>query len=284
LQLTDFNVVLEKREKQTNANAKIIAEIAFTAQDRSGKDLGYIHFMNSRDGKGGAVTIVTRDVTLQPKMVLPEVEPPKEPRDVRFAHRSELGLGRAVLNFLGAGTNHAVSCRAGGYKYKFDFNPDGELKATLTAMNEDKINEFRRSTVPQGSQYVPFRPHPKTDTIFTIGGDSNGPGRGGRGRYIFRSKVTPREFSMWCEPILFLQEVEDDGIVKTEMGDLILDAKFRGKLYLKGFLLSETNRRCYASLSEKQLRYGYNILYGTPDEKRKHMSSLEEECQAIMSI
>ncbi|KAH7171939.1 hypothetical protein DER46DRAFT_677592 [Fusarium sp. MPI-SDFR-AT-0072] len=275
LQLTDFDVAMEKRGKPPDA--KIPAEIAFTAQDGSGRPLGYIHFMNSRDGKGGTVTVTVRDVTLQPKMVLPNVEPPKEPRDVRFTHCSELGLGRAVLNFLGAGTNHAVTCRAGSYKYKFNFDPDGELKAFLTAMNQDKINEFRRSTIPQGSRYVPFQPHPKTDTIFTIGADSNALGRGGRGRYIYRSKVTPKEFNTWCEPALFLQDIKDDDIVETEMGDLILDSKFRGKLYLRGFLLSDTTRRGYASLSGRPLRFGYNILYGTPDEKMKHMSSLEEE-------
>ncbi|KAK2131777.1 hypothetical protein NOF04DRAFT_1239648 [Fusarium oxysporum II5] len=275
LQLTDFNVAMEKRGNPPDA--KIPAEFAFTAQDGSGKPLGYIHFMNSRDGKGGTVTVAVRDVTLQPKMVLPDVEPPKEPRDVRFTHRPELGLGRAVLNFLGAGTNHGVTCRTGSYKYKFNFDPDGGLKAFLTAMNQDKINEFRRSTVPQGSRYVPFQPHPKTDTIFTIGADSNALGRGGRGRYIYRSKVTPKEFNTWCEPALFLQEIKDDYIVKTEMGDLILDSKLRGKIYLKGFLLSDTTRRGYASLSERPLRFGYNILYGTPNEKMKHMSSLEEE-------
>uniref|UniRef100_A0A0D2XED3 Uncharacterized protein n=1 Tax=Fusarium oxysporum (strain Fo5176) TaxID=660025 RepID=A0A0D2XED3_FUSOF len=275
LQLTDFNVAMEKRGNPPDA--KIPVEFAFTAQDGSGKPLGYIHFMNSRDGKGGTVTVAVRDVTLQPKMVLPDVEPPKEPRDVRFTHRPELGLGRAVLNFLGAGTNHGVTCRTGSYKYKFNFDPDGELKAFLTAMNQDKINEFRRSTVPQGSRYVPFQPHPKTDTIFTIGADSNALGRGGRGRYIYRSKVTPKEFNTWCEPALFLQEIKDDDIVKTEMGDLILDSKFRGEIYLKGFLLSDTTRRGYASLSERPLRFGYNILYGTPDEKMKHMSSLGEE-------
>ncbi|KAL5626814.1 hypothetical protein FOBRF1_001157 [Fusarium oxysporum] len=282
LQLTDFNVAMEKRGNPPDA--KIPAEFAFTAQDGSGKPLGYIHFMNSRDGKGGTVTVAVRDVTLQPKMVLPDVEPPKEPRDVRFTHRPELGLGRAVINFLGAGTNHGVTCRTGSYKYKFNFDPDGELKAFLTAMNQDKINEFRRSTVPQGSRYVPFQPHPKTDTIFTIGADSNALGRGGRGRYIYRSKVTPKEFNTWCEPALFLQEIKDDDIVKTEMGDLILDSKLRGKIYLKGFLLSDTTRRGYASLSERPLRFGYNILYGTPDEKMKQMSSLEEECQAIISL
>ncbi|KAH7229550.1 hypothetical protein BKA60DRAFT_645748 [Fusarium oxysporum] len=281
LQLTDFNVAMEKRGNPPDA--KIPVEFAFTAQDGSGKPLGYIHFMNSRDGKGGTVTVAVRDVTLQPKMVLPDVEPPKEPRDVRFTHRPELGLGRAVLNFLGAGTNHGVTCRTGSYKYKFNFDPDGELKTFLTAMNQDKINEFRRSTVPQGSRYVPFQPHPKTDTIFTIGADSNALGRGGRGRYIYRSKVTPKEFNTWCEPALFLQEIKDGDIVKTEMGDLILDSKLRGKIYLKGFLLSDTTRRGYASLSERPLRFGYNILYGTPDEKMKHMMVLSHQLKAGMS-
>ncbi|KAG5815268.1 hypothetical protein H9Q74_008917 [Fusarium xylarioides] len=282
LQLTDFDVVMKRRGNHYDAN--IPAEMAFTAQDESGKPLGYVHFMNHRDGKGGTVTVAVRDVTpLQPKMVVPDVERSKEPQDVRFTHRSELGLGRAVLNFLGAGTNHAVTCRTGGYRYKFNYGPKGQLMAILTAMDQDKNNQFRRSTVPQGSRYIPFQPHPETDTIFAIGPDKD-VGRGGRGRYIYRSKVTPREFNIWCECALFLQGIKDTDIVKTEMGDLILDSKSRGKIYLKSFLLSDTTRRGYASLSERPLRFGYNILYGTPDEMMKHMSSLEEECRAIMSI
>ncbi|KAF4425224.1 hypothetical protein FACUT_9977 [Fusarium acutatum] len=282
LQLTDFDGVMKRRGN--SSDAKIPAEVAFTAQDGSGKPLGYVHFMKSRDCKGGIVTVAVRDVTpLQPQMVVPDVERPKEPQDVRFTHRSELGLGRAVLNFLGAGTNHGVTCRTGSYKYKFNYGPKGQLMAFLTAMDQDKINEFRRSTVPQGSRYIPFQPHPETDTIFTIGADRD-VGRGGRGKYIYRSKVTPREFNIWCEPALFLQDIKGDDIVKTEMGDLILDSKSRGKIYFKSFLLSDTTRRGYASLSERPLRFGYNILYGTPDEMMKHMSSLEEECLAIMSI
>ncbi|KAF5684110.1 hypothetical protein FDENT_6852 [Fusarium denticulatum] len=246
MQLTDYEVVMKKRAN--HYDAKIPAEIAFTAHDGSGKPLGYVHFMNRRDGKGGTVTVAVRDVTpLQPSMVVPDDERPKEPQDVRFTHRSELGLGRAVLNFLGA------------------------------------VNQFRRSTVPQGSQYVPFQPHPETDSIFNIGPDKE-VGRSGRGKYIYRTTVTPREFNIWCECALFLQGIKDDDIVKTEMGDLILDPKSRGKIYFKSFLLSDTTRRGYASLSKRPLRYGYNIIYGTPDEMMKHMSSLEEECRAIMSI
>ncbi|KAF5640678.1 hypothetical protein F52700_3829 [Fusarium sp. NRRL 52700] len=280
-QLTDFAVAMQKRAN--HYNAKIPAEVAFTAQDGSGKPLGYIHFMNSRNGKGGTVTVAVRDVTpLQPKMVVPNVERPNEPQDVRFTHRSELGLGRAILNFLGAGTNHGVTCRTGSSRYKFNYGPDGQLMAIITAMKQDKINEFRRS--PQGSQYIPFLPHPETDTIFTIGTDRDPLGRGGRGKYIYRSKVTPREFDIWCEPALFLQDIKDTDIVKTEMGDLILDSNFRSKIYLKGFLLSDTTRRGYASLSERPLRFGYNILHGTPDERMKHMSSLEEESRAIILL
>ncbi|CCT66294.1 uncharacterized protein FFB20_06497 [Fusarium fujikuroi] len=283
LQLTDFVVTMKRRGN--HSDAKIPAEIAFTAQDGSGKPLGYVHFMNSRDGKGGTVTVAVRDVTpLQPSMVVPNLERPKEPQDVRFTHRSELGLGRAVLNFLGAGTNHGVTCRTGGYKYRFNFGPEGQLMAVLTVMDQVKNNEFRRLTVPKGSRYVPFQPHPETDTVFVIGVDRDALGRGGRGKYIYRSKVTPREFNIWCEPALFLQDMKDADIVKTEVGDLILDSKSRGKIYFKGFLLSDTTRRGYASLSERPLRFGYNILYGTPDERMKHMSSLEEECRAIISL
>ncbi|PNP78308.1 hypothetical protein FNYG_08254 [Fusarium nygamai] len=282
MQLTDFDVVMKKRAN--HYDAKIPAEIAFTAQDRSGKPLGYVHFMNKRDGKGGIVTVAVRDVTpLQPSMVVPDDERPKEPQDVRFTHRSELGLGRVVLNFLGAGTNHAVTCRTRGHRYRFNYGTLGQLMAFVTIMNHDTINKFRRSTVPQGSRYVPFQPHPETDSIFNIGPDKE-VGRSGRGKYIYRSTVTPREFNIWCECALFLQGIKDDDIVKTEMGDLILDPKSRGKIYFKSFLLSDTTRRGYASLSERPLRFGYNILYGTPDEMMKHMSSLEEECRAIMTI
>ncbi|KAF4343037.1 hypothetical protein FBEOM_3017 [Fusarium beomiforme] len=151
MQLTDFTIVSKKRQKKPNVGKmtarplKTITEIVFIAQDKSGKDIGYIHFMNSKYHRDGELRIVIKDVTLQPKMIL------------------------AILDLIGGGTNHSVSCKAGSYSINFNFTLDGELDAVLTAMSAQGIYNFRRASVPEESKLVPFRPHPKTDTSFQWG-------------------------------------------------------------------------------------------------------------------
>ncbi|KAF4457476.1 hypothetical protein F53441_526 [Fusarium austroafricanum] len=210
--------------------------------------------------------MVNRDIILQPSMILSQ---DTMPQDDRFSQSPGVCLGRALLSFVG----HSVSCKTGWYNMNFIFDTKNELVANIRIMRQRSINEFKRSVAPRASELIPFIPSPKTDTIFTIGGGKSS-----------SRKVTQRELDTWCETALFLQNIKDDDIVKTDMGDLILDSKFQGKLYLKGFLLSETNKTGFASLSEKRLSCDYNIFHGTPDAKRKHMSSLEQECQGIMSI
>jgi hypothetical protein len=98
------------------------------------------------------------------------------------------------------------------------------------------------------------------------------------------TKSPLKDFSIWCEAALFLQDIKEEGIVRAHMGDLILDAKYRDSLYLNGFLLHGKSKITHASLSGKQLKYGYNIVYGTAKKERKRIYSLEEESKALMSI
>ncbi|KAM0218856.1 hypothetical protein ACHAPA_001551 [Fusarium lateritium] len=284
VQLTDFTVV--RRERLEKVRGHTVTEIVYKALDQSSLDkreLGYIQFVNTKDNKAGVVRIVNRQATLQPENLISST-PPRETKGTRsdYLTHPQRYLARAILNFVGGGTNHAVSCQSGGVNMNFNFNTSRELIARVTRMSPTAISKSFKTASSRTKSLVPFYPRPSVDTILSIG--EAGAGRSGNNQWLKREKVSLDEFYNWCEAALFLQDIKEENIVKTPMGDLILDARYRDNLCLNGFLLDRKSRTTHTSLSGKRLKYGYNILYGTADEERKRICSLEEESEALMSI
>ncbi|KAM0346501.1 hypothetical protein ACHAPU_005566 [Fusarium lateritium] len=149
-------------------------------------------------------------------------------------------------------------------------------------MSPVAISKSIKSGSSRAKSLVPFYPRPSIDTILRIG--EAGEGRTGNNKWVKRLKVSPTEFGIWCGSALFLQDIDEEKIVRTPMGDLILDSKFRDNIYFQGFILHEKSKTTNSSLSDKRLRYGYNIIHGTVDKDKKHISSLQEESRAFMSI
>ncbi|KAF5669598.1 hypothetical protein FHETE_4838 [Fusarium heterosporum] len=280
VQLVDFTVV--RRERHERVGTRTVTEIVYKAIDQSSLDkreLGYIQFLNTMSSKAGVVKIVSRQSTLQPETLLALPTPDKSqdhlPQPVN-------NLARAMLNFVGSGTNHSVSCQSGGVNMNFNFNTERELIARMSRMSPTAISKSIRSTSSRVDSLIPFYPRPSIDTILSIG--ETGEGRAGNNKWIKRDKVSLMEFGIWCECALFLQVINEEDIVRTPAGDLILDSKFRDNIYHRGFILHERSKTTNSSLSDKQLRYGYNIVHGAVDKEKKHMSSLQEESRAFMSI
>lgn len=279
VQLVDFTVV--RRERHEKVSERTVTEILYKALDQSSLDkreLGYIQFLNTKYDKAGVVRIVNRQVTLQPENLLTKTQDTTS----TYSTHSQFNLARAILNFVGGGTNHSVTCQSGGVNMNFNFNTARELVARVTRMRPDTISKSYKSASSRFKSHVPFYPRPSVDTILSIG--EAGLGRSGNNEWIKRAKVSPGEFAIWCEAALFLQDIKEEGIIRTRMGDLILDVKYRDNLHLNGFLLHAKSKTTHASLSGKRLKYGYNIIYGTAEKEGKRICSLEDESKALMSI
>jgi hypothetical protein len=284
VELHDFTVV--RRERHEKVGGHTVTEIVYKALDQSSLDkreLGYIQFLNTKDNKAGVVRIVNRQVTLQPEDLL-SLTPPTEAQDTisTYSTHPQINLARAILNFVGGGTNHSVSCQSGGVNMNFNFNTARELVARVTRMRPSAISKSFKSASSRVKSLVPFYPRPSVDTILSIG--EAGPGRSGNNEWLKRVKVSLEEFAIWCEAALFLQDIKEKNIVRTPTGDLILDVKYHDSLYLNGFLLHPKSKTTRTSLSGKRLKYGYNFVYRTTEKEGKRICSLEDASKALMSI
>jgi hypothetical protein len=96
--------------------------------------------------------------------------------------------------------------------------------------------------------------------------------------------VSQEDFESWTEAALILQEPRPDELVRTDSGDLLIGDRFRQRLYLKGMLLREDTASRWASVTNKPLKYGYNIAVGTTNRERQSVASSYEESATILDI
>jgi hypothetical protein len=81
-------------------------------------------------------------------------------------------------------------------------------------------------------------------------------------------EVTMEEFRDWIEVSLDLHRPSN--IIESDVGSIILDENFSGKIFLKGLLLENNH-------SPKPFKYGYNFTKGSVDRDRRKMASAHQE-------
>ncbi|OTB20547.1 hypothetical protein K445DRAFT_87688 [Daldinia sp. EC12] len=263
-------------------------EIIFRAigpgRDASGKMeapvcMGYIRWFK-KNGVG-TVEITNRQATLQPWHLDMGGTTKRDETNQAGAHGE--GLKVALLVLMRGPQNHAIRCRSGGFTWNFDFTNQRRLVAGLTRMTPAAIEKVRvRAINDVNSGRVPIAASPSDDVQFLISGDSMG--RDENGGRTMRNQVTKKEFTEWTRSALFLQKIHNNEIVRTGMGDLILDARFRGSIYLKGLLLKESQDEQSASITGKPLMYGYNFAAGVANREREFLTHAAEELNAILRI
>lgn len=87
--------------------------------------------------------------------------------------------------------------------------------------------------------------------------------------------ISEEEFNGWAQVTLELNPPTPDKIIHTECGDLILDSRFKGLMYLKGLQIAG---------HETQYVYGYNFTRGTINRDRDRLADMEEEKNTLSSI
>lgn len=234
-----------------------------------------------RDGMG-TIDITNKNATLQTWHM--DMGATSKADDTRQAGTHGDGLKIALLVLQRGPQNHPVRCATGSFSWTFDFNDSEKLVVQLRHMTQDQLVRTDEKSKPASEKSLaPFAAQPDRDVQFLIGQMDSG--RDEQGNKTSEDTVSLEEFNKWCETALFLQDVEDDGIVLGgDEGNLVADPRFRGNIYLKGLLLKMPTETVSASVTGKPLKFGYDFQHGTITRERELACSPEEEARLIYSI
>ncbi|KAF4835433.1 hypothetical protein CGCSCA4_v012662 [Colletotrichum siamense] len=97
----------------------------------------------------------------------------------------------------------------------------------------------------------------------------------GRG---YRNPITADEFRGWTTVSLDLSNPDPHKMIRTQHGDLVLDERFAGQIYLKGFKVSAP------TLGSKSYRFCYNFATGKLGRDRERMTSHDKEAETLANI
>ncbi|VUC24627.1 unnamed protein product [Clonostachys rosea] len=272
---THFHVVKEDR----SAGRK--SDIIFKAFRASAVDdcLGFIRFWG-QDGTG-TVEITNRNVDLAPKHL--DFGHSEKRMDNKQAGTHGEGLKVALLVLLRE--NHRARCINRNFTWNFNFTTVGKLVARLSRMQREAVTRQKESAKGlKDAGTLPFEVSPYYDIRFFIG--ERGKGRDGNGESKQREQIKLEVFNGWCNAALFLRDIpnQEETIIKTHHGELILDEAVQGNLYLKGLLLKESTTYVSASISGRPLKYAYNFRHGETNRDRQSVTQSREECRAILNI
>lgn len=234
----------------------------------------------------GTVDILNRGAALQPwNLDMGGTSKQDEP-DQAGAHGE--GLKIAILVLMRQPQDHAVRCYSGGCWWSFYFDSQRKLVCHISRSSPprdqfgaiyDVWSQADRET--NGHHFL--SPHVSTTREKTVQIFIDARGRDEKG-FKLQKEATRDEFKAWTKAALFLQEIDTENIVTTDYGDLILDPRFGGNVYMKGLLLKESASGRSASITGKTLRYGYNFADGAVNRERESMAAADEESRTISTI
>jgi hypothetical protein len=116
-------------------------------------------------------------------------------------------------------------------------------------------NAYARRQAKEGS--ITLRQNVWEDVTFTIGKE-------------FKSFVTEGDFQQWINVALDLDPPTQ--VLETGFGNIILDDRFKNKVFLKGILLEDLS-------ASSTLKFGYDIAQGEIDRERRRLASNQQAYQ-----
>lgn len=277
----DFRRCVIRKEKLSDNSTEIVYRVLRPNINANGNDteecLGYIRYKGG-DGEG-TVEFTNRGTTLEPWHL--DLGGTTKTGDAHQAGAHGEGLKIAVLVLMRGPQNHSVRCFSGGFSWKFNFTTQGRLVARLHRMSPNAIHKVEKQTRPSSQEtLLPFAASPKSDVQFLIG--ESQPGRDERGEETKRRPVKREDFDAWTRSALFLKE--DEGIISTANGDLLVGPQLCGHIYLKGLLLCDSTPTRSASVTNEPLKFGYNFASGTTNRERQSLAGAGKESKAILAI
>ncbi|KAI1777858.1 hypothetical protein F4818DRAFT_439180 [Hypoxylon cercidicola] len=246
--------------------------------------LGYIRW--SRFFGEGTVDILNRRAVLQPWHLDMGGTSKQHENNQAGAHGE--GLKVAALVLMRQPQDHAVRIVSGGFWWSFYFDGQNKLVAHIAKAVPPRerfgdIYSVYSDADKQTRAHHFLSPHAIGPAQNAVQVFIDAKGRD-ESRRKAQKEVTREEFKEWCKAALFLQQIDAENVVTTPTGDLILDPRFGGHVYLKGLLLKESTNGRSASITGKVLRYGYNFATGATNRERESMAAADEESRAILYI
>ncbi|KAK4450390.1 hypothetical protein QBC34DRAFT_461980 [Podospora aff. communis PSN243] len=281
-QLSEEDFRVTREERRTGRMTEIVFKVP-NPNPFNNNDLGFIRF--SGENGEGTVEITNRRATLQLHNL--DLGGTTKAEDGRQAGSHGEGLKVALVVLLRERQNHSVRCCSGGVNWYFNFNTACQLTAHLHRMSCGQIHRHtvRAQAVRENqNSLLPFVPDPGNDVQFVIG--EQGQGRNEMGMTVSRQQVKRVDFDAWTEAALFLHAANrnEDVVISTRSGDLLLSPEFRGRIYLKGLLLLESTESRSASVTNLPLKFGYNFASGSTNRERQSLAGPDEEVKAILAI
>ncbi|CAM1511039.1 Fc.00g085520.m01.CDS01 [Cosmosporella sp. VM-42] len=251
----DFQVI---REERCNKRHTTIVYKVWRPNSEPKEWLGYIRFHGLNDGEG-TIDITNRQATLQPGHL--ELGGTTKSSDSHQAGAHGEGLKLALLVLQRNPQNHCVHAFTGAFSWTFNFSTQGKLVAHLNRITPQRLQRAQKKSAKDTEKgLAPFTAAANADVQFIIGQKATG--RDAHRYKTKRDQASLEDFRIWCTSALFLQDVQDEGIVTTKHGNLITDGKLHENLYLKGLLLQKTTPFKSASITGKPLKYRYNFQDG----------------------
>ncbi|KAH6664372.1 hypothetical protein F5X68DRAFT_265896 [Plectosphaerella plurivora] len=235
--------------------------------NRVSRCLGFIRYLGTHGS--GTVELVNYNSTLQPWNFY--MGGSTKRNDINSVGTHGEGLNIAALALLRSRENHGLRCFSGGLEWDIDLTDEGTLGVTWKKIY--CIPEGVSSSQSLGA----LSTDPKKDTCFILG-EAGRRGRDENGEQIARTSVSEEAFGTWLGVALFLQSVPRQNVYTTPCGELLVSHSTPGKLYLRGFQLSEPSVGS-ASLSGKPLKFSYNYFQGRTNRERAHVADAKEEAQ-----
>ena len=256
LELTDFATTYEETSTQSGVNIVVRVYEPKKSSSATRNLLGFISF----SGKTGVVEIVNRQAAIEPWHLGIGGTSKSAAGNQAGAHGE--GFKLAALVLLRAGIESKIW--TSGYSLEFGFgNNKPELFVRMLKSSVTTLQAALKDHVGQ---------HRNNPLLYNIWEDVCIRLQTKRGE----ASITADMFRSWLECCLDINPPQD--MVRTEAGDLIFDARYLGKTYLKGLSLPQTTS------TAKTFRYGYNFAKGKINRDREHLSDPVKEAEYLRVI
>ena len=178
-------------------------------------------------------------------------------------HGEGLKLAATVMSRNG----YKVHIAAGGCDWSF--RARGPSKSELSCVIRPSRNANASLHTDPASDMAQLHSRVERDVTITIGPERNRK----------QEKISLELFKKWLGVSLDIRGFSyPSHVIETGAGDIIIDEKFRGKVYLKGILLS-------GPISETDsFKLGYNFLTGTVNRDRQRLVDKQEEANLVRQI
>lgn len=250
------------KETPTQIHITIHRDSDENEEQSSRELLGFIRF----NRKAGTVELTNFQAGLERKNLLVGMSTKRGHDEFAGCHGEGFKLAAMVLRREG----HSV--RFGASEYYWNFMMRGRDRSHLVCrLSRAKVELVEKREQDFGARSA--RPKFKRGLTSNIWEDVTV--KVGKARGDWGLSVTEEDFRSWLSVAIDLNPPSLTDVVQTEAGDLILDARFEGHIYLKGLRIAAHGTN---------FAFGYNLARGTIGRDRDCLKTAPEEDDMLSTI